>query len=254
MSAQKTLALTLRTLDFSETSQIVTVYTRDAGRMTLLAKGSRRKNRGIQGGIDLFQLLEIVYIERPGAQLGLLTEFTLKEEFAGLRRSLARGYAAFFVAELMRTLTEEHDPAPEVFDLALETLTLLGETGRVETATHAFEARFLRLIGLLPRFDACASCGRGIDGKGDVAFAPGAGGALCGACAPGVAERISVSRGALAMLSRLAATSSNKVERLRISGTIADDVRRMLARVWLNILGREPEMIKHLRWTPRSAP
>ena len=62
-----------------------------------------------------------------------------------------------------------------------------------------------------------------------------------------------MSRGALAVLARLAAPGSNKVERLRISGTIAADVRTVLARVWLHVLGREPEMVKYLDWTPRNA-
>ncbi len=254
MSAQKTLALTLRTLDFSETSQIVTVYTRDAGRMTLLAKGSRRKRHGVQTSIDLLQTLEIVYLDRSAAQLALLTEFALQREFPGLRLDLGRGYAGFFVAELVRTLTEEHDPDADIYDLAVETLALLETTDAVETVTHAFEARFLRLIGLLPRFDGCASCGGQIEAAGDVAFAPSSGGTICGKCASEAAERLSVSRGALAMLAKLSATSSNKVERLRISGTIAADVRRVLARTWSSILGREPEMIRHLPWMTRSAP
>lgn len=251
MSSEKTLALTLRTVDFSETSQVVTVFTRDAGRRGLLAKGSRRKRRGIPGGIDLFQLLEIVFIEKPGA-LGLLTEWSLREDFAGLRTDLRRGYAAFFVAELLTALTEEHDPAPEVFDLACETLALLCDARRPEVVVHAFEARFLRLIGLLPRFDACASCGGALEAGSEAAFAPGAGGALCAKCASAAAERITVSRGALAALARLATTPSNRVERLRISGTIASDVRRALARVWLNLLGREPRMLPYLDATPRS--
>jgi len=254
VSAQKTLALTLRTVDFSETSQVVAVFTRDFGRLSLLGKGSRRKRRGIQTAIDLFEVLEVVFIEKSGS-LHLLTEWTVKEDFPGLRRDLTRGYAAFFVAELLTSLTEEHDPNPDLFDLARETLSRLGGTDQPEVVVHAFEARLLRLIGLLPRFDACASCGGTLDGPGEVAFAPGAGGALCAACAATVAaaERIPVSRGALAMLARLAAADSNRVERLRISGTIATDVRKALARVWLSVLGREPEMIKYLDWSHRGA-
>ena len=252
MSSQKTLALTIRTLDFSETSQIVTVFTRDAGRMTLLAKGSRRKRHGIQTGIDLFQFLEIVYLEKSGA-LGLLAEWIVKEDFPGLRGDLRCGYAAFYMAELLRTLTEENDPHPEVFDLACETLALLCDAEHTDVVVHAFEARMLGLIGLLPRFDACASCGAALEGPGEAAFSPGAGGALCGRCAPNATERFTVSRGALAMLARLAATPSNRVERLRISGTIASDVRKVLARVWLTVLGREPEMLKYLGRPSRSA-
>ena len=105
----------------------------------------------------------------------------------------------------------------------------------------------LKLGDLLPRLDRCAWCGGELEETGDVAFAAGAGGVVCSKCKDATPERISVSRGAVAVLNKLATTPLIKVERLRISGTIAKDVRKMLARLWMHIMGREPRMLKYLQ-------
>jgi DNA repair protein RecO (recombination protein O) len=250
VGSQKTQAITLRLTDYRETSQILSVYSRDFGRISLLAKGSKRKRAHSQGTIDLFQLLELVFIEKSAAHLHLLTESRVLEEFPGLRRELTRGYAAFFVAELLLGLTEESDPNPALFDLAVTVLGMLGETKHPNVVLHAFEVRVLELIGLVPRLDGCAWCGAAIEAgaaKGQVAFAASTGGVVCPKCEGAVAERTYVSAGALAMLRKLSVSPLNRVERLRLSGTIAQDVRRMLARTWMHVLGREPRMFEYLR-------
>jgi DNA repair protein RecO (recombination protein O) len=250
VGSQKTQAITLRLTDYRETSQILSVYSRDFGRISLLAKGSKRKRAHSQGTIDLFQLLEVVFIEKAAARLHLLTESRVLEEFQGLRRELTRGYAAFFVAELLLGLTEESDPNPALFDLAVTVLGMLGETKYPNVVLHAFELRVLELIGLVPLLDGCAWCGAAIEtgsASGQVAFAASAGGVVCPKCEGEAAERTYVSAGALAMLRKLSVSPLNRVERLRLSGTIGQDVRRMLARTWMHVLGREPRMFEYLR-------
>lgn len=247
MASRKTHAITLRLTDYRETSQILSVYSRDFGRLSLIAKGAKRKRRGTCQTLDLLQLLEVVFIERSGPALQLLTESGLLDDFAGLRRDIKRGYAAFFVTELLGTLTEEHDPNPALFDLTLSTLGMLCDSEHPNVVLHAFEIRMLALIGLLPRLDGCAWCGGRLGTDEEVAFAAAAGGTICRGCTDSVPERIYVSRGAIAVLNKLAGTTPIKVERLRISGTIAKDVRKMLARLWMCVLGREPRMLRYLQ-------
>jgi DNA repair protein RecO (recombination protein O) len=249
MASQKTRALTLRLTDYRETSQILSVYSREAGRISLIAKGAKRKRRGTQGTIDRLQLVELVYLDKPGARLHLMTECSLLDDFRALRRDLSTGYAAFFLAELLLGVTEENDPSPELFDLSVEALGLLCRTDRPTEVVHAFEVRLLHLTGLLPRLDACAWCGGGLGNAHELAFSATSGGVLCAKCHQEVSERISVSRGAVAVMHKLADTPLNKVERLRISGRIGSDVRKMLARLWMHTLGREPRMLKYL-WNP----
>lgn len=246
MATRKTQAITLRLTDYRESSQILSVFSRDFGRMSLIAKGSKRERSRTHGSIDLFQLVEMVFIEKPAAHLAILTESRLLEDFPGLRSQLARGYAAFFISELLLGLTEESDPDPLLFELTVTALGMLSQTGRTNVVLHAFEVHLLERIGLFPRLDGCAWCGAAFRPGKEVAFAATAGGIVCPKCEGAVAERTYVSPGALAMLRKLGASPLNRVERLRISGTIAKDVRRMLARVWMSVLGREPRMLEYL--------
>ncbi len=94
MASQKTRALIIRTTDYSETSQVLSVYTRDFGRISLLAKGSKRKRAGSEGPLDVFQVMDIVFLEKSGTHgsspLHLLTDRKLVEDYHGLRRNLER--------------------------------------------------------------------------------------------------------------------------------------------------------------------
>ncbi len=96
MASQKTRALIIRTTDYSETSQILSAYTRDFGRVSLLAKGAKRKRAGSEGPVDLLQVLDIVYLEKSrggeSSSLHLLTDRKLVESHHGLRENLQRGY------------------------------------------------------------------------------------------------------------------------------------------------------------------
>jgi len=246
VASQKTQALTLRITDYRETSQIVTVFSRDFGRLSLMSKGAKRKRKGGPIASDLLQLIDLVFIEKQNARLQLLTESRLLNDYSGLRANLERGYAGFFIAELLIGLTEEYDPNPPIFELATRTLEMLTATDRPNVVLHAFEVRLLQLIGLMPRLDACALCGGHLDNTGEVAFAAGSGGVVCSNCTQAVHERIVISRGALAALNKLAASPLNRVERLKIHGRIATDVRKMLSRQWMHILGREPRMLAYL--------
>ncbi len=66
MSAEKTLALVLRVVEFSETSLIVTLFTRDFGKVRGLAKGARRPKGPFESALDLRSLCRIVFLRnRP---------------------------------------------------------------------------------------------------------------------------------------------------------------------------------------------
>jgi DNA repair protein RecO (recombination protein O) len=65
----KSLALTLRVIDFSETSQVVHLYARELGRVHAIAKGSKRKKSAFRGGFDVVTLVEILRIEKEPVTL-----------------------------------------------------------------------------------------------------------------------------------------------------------------------------------------
>src|SRR6516165_4213847 len=101
MSSEKALALVLRTTDWSETSRIATLWTRELGKVRALAKGGRRLRSNFESGLDLLTLCSIVFLRKSSGGLDLLTEAQVVERYPRLRNDLQALYAGYYVAELL---------------------------------------------------------------------------------------------------------------------------------------------------------
>src|SRR5262245_23547782 len=124
--SEKATALVLRTTDWSETSRIATLWTRELGKVRVLAKGGRRLKSNFESALDLLTVCSIVLLRKSSGSLDLLTEAQVVERFPRLRQDLQALYAAYYVAELLADWTEDYDPHPALFDEARETLRTLG--------------------------------------------------------------------------------------------------------------------------------
>src|SRR6266478_2503624 len=138
MSAEKATALVLRTTDWSETSRIATLWTREFGKVRVLAKGGRRLKSNFESALDLLTLCRIVFLRKSSGSLDLLTEAQVVERFPKLRTNLPALYAGYYVAELLSEWTEDFDPHPTLFDEAVDAL---GTLGHPEVPTGARLAR-----------------------------------------------------------------------------------------------------------------
>src|SRR5262245_9287486 len=128
---EKASGLVIRFTDFSETSRIVTLWTREFGKVRALAKGGRRPKSNFESALDLLTVCSIVLLRKTSAGTGsgaldLLTEARVAERFGALRRDLQALYAGYYVAELLGEGTEDGDPHPALYDAAVETLRALG--------------------------------------------------------------------------------------------------------------------------------
>ena len=128
MSTEKALALVVRGTDWSETSRIATLWTREFGKVRALAKGGRRLKSSFEVAFDLLTVCHVVFIRKHSGGLDLLTEAQVAERFPHLRTDLHALYAGYYVAELLSDGTQDYDPHPALFDAAVETLRALGES------------------------------------------------------------------------------------------------------------------------------
>src|SRR5947209_2969993 len=126
MPTVKATALILRTTDWSESSRIATLWTREFGKVRALAKGGRRLKSNFESALDPLNVCGIVLLRKPSGSLDLLTEAQVVQRFPRLRTDLEALYAAYYLAELLADWTEENDPHPGLFDEALATLEDLG--------------------------------------------------------------------------------------------------------------------------------
>ena len=111
----------LRKFEYSETSQILTLFAREHGLLRVIAKGAHRKTKAgaskFGGGIDLLDTGNAVFTHAPERDLATLTEWQLLDGHLELRKNLRSVYAGLFCAELLTTLFEEHDPQQARIDL-----------------------------------------------------------------------------------------------------------------------------------------
>ena len=205
MPSEKTTAIVLRTVEFSETSLVVTLFTREFGKVSALAKGARRPKGPFESALDLLAVCRIVFLRKSSDVLDLLTEAKLDRRFRAGGRDLNRLYPRYYVAELLVELTDTHDPHPELFDAADQVLLALDGTVSTASAILWFELLALAQVGHAPALDQCAACGREVELAGRVPFGLLAGGLLCAACRSGQRQIVSVRAEVVRTLQRFSA-------------------------------------------------
>lgn len=186
-------AIVLRRHDYSETSQIVVLLTREHGKVRAIAKGIKRSTKKrFATGMDLLDVGTAalsVKTDRPEV-LATLTEWKQSTPISGLRDRLERLYAAEYAVEVTAHLTEEADPHPELFDALLTSTKTLAQTNEPFDGLRRYQQALLRSMGSLPRFDACVICHRA---DGLTHFSSHQGGMICGQCEPSQRETRQVS-------------------------------------------------------------
>ncbi len=246
MPAVRSLALVLRTWDVFETSTIATLFTRELGKASGLAKGARRLKSPMQGGLDLLGVSDIVLLHKASDALDLIIEAAPVERFAPLRRDLAALYAGYYIAELLAELTDFHDPHPRLFDAATVTLRHLGDPELRPRRVFRFELACLRELGLMPALDACAGCGVEVEASGEAfAFGLATGGVLCPACRPGQPHVATLSGQTLAAIRALAEPGPAWRD-LDLPPKARAPIRATLGAVLSHAIGRRPRLLPFL--------
>ncbi|HET6439170.1 MAG TPA: DNA repair protein RecO [Anaeromyxobacter sp.] len=200
----KLTAFVLRTVDYGESDRVVTLLSRERGKVSAFARGARASRRRFGGALEPFTLLAAEVRVRHGSDLLGLDGVAVLRGYGRIRADLARIACAAYAVELSRELVKDAEPHDELFELLEAYLDLLEAAPARPAALRAFELWALRAAGLAPRLDACACCGGELDGAARaVRFDPGHGGALCAACARTVPIAPLLSRSAADALARL---------------------------------------------------
>jgi DNA repair protein RecO (recombination protein O) len=191
----------LRLSDYSESSQIVTLFGRRHGQARVIAKGLRRSTKArVSVGLDLLELGEATYVPTRSDGLGTLGEWKILHAHLGLRGTLLRLYAGLYAAELTACLTQPADPHEDLFDALLDFLTGLDAGGPDIDACRGlvrFQADLLKSIGLAPNLRSCVVCGRPRVAGSPAHFSSSAGGYVCRACVDQVHEKHAIPRALL---------------------------------------------------------
>jgi DNA repair protein RecO (recombination protein O) len=252
MPTEKAQALVLRTTDWSESSRIATLWTREFGKVRALAKGGRRLKSAFENALDLLTVCSIVLLRKSSGGLDLLTEARVVQRFPRLAARLPALYGAYYVAELLEGWTEENDPHPTVFDLALETLRELngeapsGKEVGCGLLVMRFEAQLLVELGFSPVLDVCAGCGGALPTGRPAFFSAIAGGLLCPSCRPVHRDGEPLSLAAVGCLRELAAPGEAWRSPQASERAVEAELRLILGHYVSSLRGRRPRLLSYL--------
>ena len=245
MQADKALAIVLRVVDFSETSCVVTLFTREFGKVRGLAKGARRLKGPFESALDLLSLCRIVFLRKSSDALDLLTEAKLEWRFRPRNRDLSRLYAAYYMAELLNDLTHDGDPHAELFDATLRGLReLASDSVATSWCVLRYELALVRILGHLPSLDRCVECGTMLGESKRVHFGVLAGGVLCARCRPGKRHVVNISDESLLIMRDLSSDTERGHE--AVGRACLGELRGVLNRYLAHLMGHRPRMHAYL--------
>lgn len=245
MASEKSMALLIRVIEFSETSNVVTLFTEDFGKISAVAKGGRRPKGPFEFALDLLALCRVVFIPKPGDNLAILTEAKLEHRFRGVDQSLMALYSGYYVAELLQLMTDEDDPHPELFQVTKDTLSRLEQGQSPALVVARFEALMLRFLGHAPSLTHCAETGKPMTITGNVPFGLTAGGILSPEVRPRHTRVVFVPARVLQVWNLLAREDS-AWEAIELDAATAGHLRSLLNQYFAHLIGHPPKMHRYL--------
>lgn len=248
MPPEKTDALVIRLADFSESSRVVTFFTREFGKSSALAKGAKKLKGPFEASLDLLAYVSIILYRKDHDALDLVTEAQLIRRFQPAAKQMFPLYAGYYVAELLEMGTEPHDPHPQLFDVAVITLDQLRDSSDPRYAILRFELLYLREIGNLPDFERCSRCDKEAEELTSSRYWVTQGGLLCGDCGRPEYAASAIQPGTVQLLRALSSESIPDLTRLNPTATQVKEVRRIVTAAITHALDKKPKMLGHLKF------
>jgi DNA repair protein RecO (recombination protein O) len=186
----------LRSTDYSDSSQILTFFTQQTGKVSLIAKGTKKPKSSFGGPIQLCSIGEMIFSLKDDDKLGTLTEFNPVFFGTNTRKKLLALNCSLLAAELLNLFTKEHDPHPTIFTDAAMFLERLENCpdDKILHWTTVFEFSILSQTGSTPICDGCSNCKRPLAADWrDFYFSSTANGLLCRDCEGVFADRKTLS-------------------------------------------------------------
>ncbi len=223
MPVYKAEAIVIRRRNLGEADRIVTLFSREYGKFSVVAKGARKPGSRFAGRLELFTQLHALLAR--GRTLDVVSQVDVIDPFAGLRGDLARMGAASTVVEITDRATPERETQSALYTVLRDALRTIA-TGDAEMPLLWFTTQVLVLIGYAPVVDRCVVCGRPLSTA--AAFSAALGGSLCASHRGRDPEAVGSSAAALAAVGFLREAGVGALARVTLDRRLRAELARLL--------------------------
>ncbi|QFT89890.1 DNA repair protein RecO [Bacillus sp. THAF10] len=169
--------IVIRTNAYGESNKILTIYSKELGKVGVMARGATKPSSRFTAVSQLFSHATFVF--QKGRGLGSLQQGEILESMRSIREDIFLTAYASYVVELMDRVTEEGNKNSALYELLYQTLHYIDEGFDPEILLFIFELKMCDRLGITPQLNCCASCGAT---EGSFAFSIKEGGFLCNQC------------------------------------------------------------------------
>ena len=245
-------ALVLKSAPLGEADLLVTLFSREAGKVRAVAKGARRSTAKLVGHLEPLTLSRLALSR--GRSLDVINQAETLENFTPLKTNLTAVTRGLQVAELVDGFGSESSPNEPLFQLALATLAAIGQAPDDELSLLHFQLHLLAVSGLMPELQNCVEC-RGEIEPDRHRYSADGGGVFCPDCTPDQAGLRPISLRALKVLRLLARSHVTDLPSLRLDPSLTQELKAILTgtvQYWLDKEIRTNSFLNHLAHTKRA--
>lgn len=241
-------AVVLRHKDWGEADRLLTLYTREEGKVKAVAKGARKITSRKAGHLQPFTQVSLQLAR--GRDLLIITQAETVNAFLGIGADLSKtGYASYVIELLDRFTYDEDGGHSSTFNLIVETFGRIEKEEDAWYAVRYYEMRLLDYVGFRPRLFECANCGREVLPE-DQYFSFQAGGAVCPRCGDGLNNISRISLEALKYLRHFQRSTYREASRANPAPEVKKETEILMQGYFTYLLERElntPGFIKRVK-------
>jgi DNA repair protein RecO (recombination protein O) len=247
-------AIVLRHADWGEADRLVTLFTREQGKLRAIVKGARKITSRKAGHLEPFMQVKLQLAR--GRDLFIVNQADTVEAYQPLRENLElTGYASYVSELLDRFIYEEEAAIPLLFQLLSDTLKRLADQADAWLVVRYYEMRMLDFLGFRPQLFTCANCGREIQPE-DQFFSFKSGGVICPRCGQGLPNLSSLSLDTLKYLRHFQRSSYPDAARAKPTPAVRTEAETLMQDYFTYLLERElnsPGFLKRVKQNSQSS-
>lgn len=168
----------LRTMDYGEGNKIITIFTPEIGKVSVMARGAKKLKSRHAAATQLFTHAEFILYKQQG-QMGTLNQAEIVDAHQSLREDLFQSAYSSYLAEMVDRMLGDEEGSSYLFEQLSASLRAIEEGKDMQIIVHIFEMKMFEFTGYLPNVINCVSCASDTQLS---RFSTKLGGFLCSRC------------------------------------------------------------------------
>lgn len=221
---EKLEGIVIRTGNYGETHKIVTLFTKEKGKIAVMARGAKKPKSRMTSITQPF--VQASYLVQMGSNMGTLHQGEVVQSFRAIREDIEKAAYASYMAELTDKLIEQNEPDPFLYEQFLLTLEWMGEGKDLDILLYMYELKMYKKGGFAPQLMQCVNCGQ--QQNPPFSFSIIEGGVLCKRCSHIDPESVTLSEKLHKILQMCLHVDIQRVGNISVKQETKEQVRNIL--------------------------